>query len=122
MASETIETIETIADIVAEIRAYGAQPPPRLMWLEIADRLEAAWKRERAEVREIASTTILKERVPIGNAAALRGALLKAWTMLNVCDWPDGVNMDGVADIMREIEAALFAPAAEQKGEGDGSK
>lgn len=38
---------ETLADIVAEIRAYGAQPPPRLMWLEIADRIEAAWKRER---------------------------------------------------------------------------
>lgn len=38
---------ETVADILAEIRAYGAQPPPRLMWLEIADRIEEAWKWER---------------------------------------------------------------------------
>ncbi len=38
--------MEKIADIVAEIRAYGAQPPPRFMWLEIADRIEAAAKRE----------------------------------------------------------------------------
>ena len=44
---EMAQEIETVADIVAEIRAYGAQPPPRLMWLDIADRLEAGWKRER---------------------------------------------------------------------------
>jgi hypothetical protein len=45
--SEENEKRETVADILAEIRAYGAQPPPRLLWLDIADRIEAAWKRER---------------------------------------------------------------------------
>ena len=44
---------ETIDDIVAEIRAYGAQPPPRLMWLEIADRIEAACERDRTCRRSI---------------------------------------------------------------------
>ena len=47
MSSDQVDRLDTLADIAAEIRAYGAQPPPRLMWLEIADRIEAAWKRER---------------------------------------------------------------------------
>lgn len=51
MANESEqEKRDTLADIVEEIRAYGAQPPPRLMWLEIADRIEAAWERERTEI------------------------------------------------------------------------
>ena len=44
---------ETIDDIVAEIRAYGAQPPPRLMWLEIADRIKSALDRDRTSRRSI---------------------------------------------------------------------
>lgn len=47
MASENEnEKRETLADIVAEIRAYGAQPPPRLMWLDIADRIEIVAKQD----------------------------------------------------------------------------
>lgn len=48
---------------------------------------------------------------PIGNIYALRQALNKAYTMLKVCDWPEGTDMKGVADLMKEIETAIDAPA-----------
>lgn len=48
---------------------------------------------------------------PIGNIYLLRQALVKAHTMLKVCDWPEGVYMKGVADLMKEIESAIDAPA-----------
>lgn len=48
---------------------------------------------------------------PIGDIYALRQALVKAHTMLKVCDWPEGVRMKGVADLMKEIESAIDAPA-----------
>lgn len=48
---------------------------------------------------------------PIGNIYALRQALVKAHTLLKVCDWPEGVNMQGMADLMKEIESAIDAPA-----------
>ena len=70
---------ETIDDIAAEIRAYGAQPPPRLMWLEIADRIEAALKRERAAfdcecagIAELAAKEEAARHKP-GNVAAKEG-------------------------------------------------
>ena len=43
------EKQETIKDIVAEMREYESTPPPRDAWLDLADRIEAAWKREREE-------------------------------------------------------------------------
>ena len=88
MASES----ETLADIVAEIRAYGAQPPPRLMWLEIADRIEAAWKRGREAV---------------GNAAAIYASLVKIHDMTNALDEKCGVDPVEIRDLAR---AALAAP------------
>lgn len=48
---------------------------------------------------------------PIGNIYLLRQALVKAHTMLMVCDWPKGTDMKGVADLMKEIETAIDAPA-----------
>lgn len=112
MASER----ETLADIVAEIRAYGAQPPPRLMWLEIADRIEAALKRERAAfdcecagIAELAAKEEAARHTP-GNAAAMREAVIKALTLLNVCDWPSGVSLDGVREVIHEIDSVLDKP------------
>ena len=44
------------------------------------------------------------------NAAALRDALIKALTLLSVCDWPPYVSLDGVAEVVREIDSALDKP------------
>ena len=164
MASETEqERRETLADIVAEIRAYGAQPPPRLMWLEIADRIEAAWKRERAEVEANALAVggiVEAARHKPGNAAAMSEALETILDKVNGLDEECGVDPVEIRDIARaalaaparncdrfaDAEAArqawladaenwdefgspklelhewLLAPAAERKGDGDGSK
>lgn len=52
------------------------------------------------------------EETKIGekDAAKLRDALVKAATMLAVCEWPDGTDMEGVAKLRRDIDAALAAP------------
>ena len=39
-------TNETINDIIRELREYGDRPPPRRAWIDIADRLDAAYKRD----------------------------------------------------------------------------
>ena len=40
----------------------------------------------------------------------LREALVKAQTALKICEWPDGTRMEGVAELMRQIDAALAEP------------
>lgn len=78
----------------------------------VADRIEAAWKRERVEVRMTASTTILKERVPVavGNAAAMYEALVK---IAHYCDDENEMDDPYCADghILSDMaRAALSAP------------
>ena len=108
---------ETIDDILEEMRNKGWEKcqlgwdENRALFLELAYRIEAAWKRERVEVRETASTTILKERVPVavGNAAAMREAVVLALSLL---DLKDGVPYKTVSqkdiDFMK---AALAEPS-----------
>lgn len=62
---------------------------------ELADRLEEAAKREKAQH---------------GNSAAMREAVIKALTLIHVCDWPPGVSLDGVVEVVREIDSALDKP------------
>lgn len=50
---------------------------------------------------------LLKER---GDCAKLRKVLIKAQTALVICEWPDGTRMEGVAELMHQIDAALAAP------------
>lgn len=52
----------------------------------------------------------LKTKTEVGNAAKLREALIRALTMLAVCEWPDGTNMEGVEELRRDIDAALDVP------------
>ena len=67
MASESEqEKRETLADIAAEIRAYGDRPPPKRAWLDIAERIEA-----------IDSADAWRSPYSPGNAAAMREALRK---------------------------------------------
>lgn len=39
-------TNETVDDIERELREYGDRPPPRRAWIDLADRLHAAYKRD----------------------------------------------------------------------------
>lgn len=121
--SETVndEKRETIAEVVADMRKAGALMPAAYMrdLLNYADRIESAWKREKAEWEAAAcacvsdavmSGRVAVEHVPIGNAAALRQAVVKALTLLQVCTWPSGVSLDGVAEVVHEIDSALDKP------------
>jgi hypothetical protein len=120
------ETVESIESIVAEMR-YGTIRKHRTdheLLALYADRIEAAWRREKSEIeadalavgglveaerrRVVVSKT---ETTTVGNAAAMRDAVVKALTLINVCDWPPGVSLDGVAEVIREIDSALAAPA-----------
>lgn len=66
MASENDGKRETLADIAAEIRAYGDRPPPKCAWLDIAERIEAI---DSADAWRSLYTP------QVGNAAAMREAL-----------------------------------------------
>lgn len=98
---------DTLAAIVAEIRAYGAQPPPRLMWLEIADRIEAI---DKADALRCLHTP--------GNAAAMREAFKGLDEEMKFCErnveLGIGFALEGLREhcrIVRQIlNAALSAP------------
>jgi len=136
MASENgQEKRETLADIVAEMRKVKGFPVPYApsgydgVWatdlIDFADRIEAAWKRERAEIEAqalsiggIVESSRHKQK-PQGNAAAMRDALvcLKN-TELAFCEnnvrlgvGLTALGMELHCRIMRElIEPALAAP------------
>jgi len=116
-ATATITTVnqKAIAAIANEIRARaGAWPDEKLKQydLRLADRIEEAVRRECAEAREIAATTVLEDTkyvyVPVGNAAKLREAVVLALSLL---DLKEGVPYKTVSqkdiDFMK---AALAEP------------
>ena len=39
-------TNETVDDIERELREYGDRPPPMRAWIDLADRIDAAYKRD----------------------------------------------------------------------------
>ena len=131
MASESeSEKRETLADIVAEMRtrsrevkeAFGGGPDGVENMLDIwADRIEAVWKRqEKTYLDQIRDAMNMwghekhiaehAQKPKVGNAAAMREAIIKALTLIQVCDWPPGVSLDGVAEVVREIDSALDKP------------
>ena len=186
MANESEqEKRETLADIVAEMREKAAhfeknselmvsENAIALFILPYADRIEAAWKREKAEAEADALAVggiVEAARHTPGNTAATRKALKTIHDKVNSLDEECGVdpveirniaraalsaparncdimsrstctkhfstiyegNRDGLCDVQTEREKNihlyyiafnkwLFAPAAERKGEGDGSK
>ena len=98
---------ETSADIEAELRELSEsakyakyseyQPtvygkPIALYFAELADRIKAVVKQE------------------LCNGAAMREALSTAIILLKVCEWPDDVPMQDIAEVMDKIEKAFFAP------------
>lgn len=80
---------------------------------KLLDDIEAAWKREKSEIEANALAVggvVEAARHSPGNAAALRDAVVKALTLISVCDWPPGVSLDGVAEVIREIDSVLDKP------------
>ena len=123
MASEIEqEKRETLADIVADMREAGALMPAAYMrdLLNYADRIEAAWKRERAAfdcecagIAELAAKEEAARHKP-GNAAAMREALEKIYLYAqSICEYKDEPAMVcRRADLIeRAVNAALSAPA-----------
>lgn len=113
MASEN----ETVADIIAEMRrgtklqGYWRSSDLNEILIYNADRIEAAWNRERAEIEQSAlSCGALVERSrrkPVGNSAAMREALMRIKHLfrdINLCEDTLGNEAYAIAD------AALSAP------------
>ena len=60
--------METVDDIERELREYGDRPPPRRAWIDLADRLHAAYKRDMqaiVDANETAMDEIAKLRKTI---------------------------------------------------------
>ena len=131
MASENESgRCETLADLVSDLRAkarkfigyhgVGWSEGGRLM--SLADRIEAAWRREKAEWEAAAcacvSDAVMSGRVavehePVGNAAAMREALNKvgnaaAWIAESCNDQQTAKYMN---DMIAIVQSALSAPA-----------
>lgn len=119
MSENKQEKRETLADIVADMRKAGALMTAAYMrdLLNYADRIEAAWRQEKAEWESAACTfvsdavmsdKVAVEHVPVGNAAALREALKTIHDKVNSLDEECGVDPVEIRDITR---AALSEPA-----------
>lgn len=61
--------METVNDIERELREYGDRPPPRRAWIDLADRLDAAYKREMQAIVDANETAM---RTAMGEIAKLR--------------------------------------------------
>ena len=136
MASEN----ETIADIVAKLRrqsneeyAFAAKlrsddcddvdytrascyDEDAKYLSQIADRIEAAWKRERVEIATTAAAQAVNltnekfANTPVGNAAATREALEAALPIMRNCPFTH-YNTNDVDAVVSKMEFALAKPA-----------
>lgn len=122
------EMCETIADIVAALRKCGDEwvGDMSMVYMEgagcfasyLADCLEAAWKREKAEWEAAAcafvsdavmSGKVAVEHAPVGNAAAMREALVKIKALLGECY--NGELYEKADEAIAVADDALSAPA-----------
>lgn len=117
------EKRETVADIVAQMRGRGEDGRmDRRLWLDYADRIEAAWKRERAKVEADALEAggIVEAGRNNGNAAAMREALVAVKKSIDDIG-KSSLDCDPIilmaaltqvcARLSSRIERALSAPA-----------
>lgn len=126
-------SVDELADKVREIAAiiHTDEFHEESHELErLADEIKAAWKRERDElIYAYDPTKAGRGRLPdgsayaleamrepvtachaVGDAAALRQAVIKALTLFQVCTWPSSVSLDGVAEVIHEIDSVLDKP------------
>lgn len=113
--AEWIDKTETVADIAAVLRRYVLP--------SLAERLEAAWKRERAfnamteaaneRLREHLQIALEGNKKPVGNAAALREVCVKCRELAEVI-WQSECGEDvssEIAELRDLLNFALAAPA-----------
>ena len=110
------ENRETITDIVEAMRGRGEDGRMDMsLWRDYADRIEAAWKRERAEVEAdalevggiVEAARTAEKSSAFGNVAAMRDALLNIQEYAAAMDVDDG-NVLAILDACRD---ALAWPA-----------
>ena len=131
------EKNETVADIVADIRAQNqglpedsyALSPLVCDLLSFADRIEAAANRQFREVakmipHEEVAVSKMETTTPTGNSAAMREALMETKSTIATCmeilnKIPDGCDYDGLVDAVADelcdlreshVKTALSAP------------
>ncbi len=105
--------MESLSDIVAEYRRDYEDMKARRLYLptseylrRLLDRIEAAWKRERAEVEAIVEAARTAEKSSaVGNAAAMREALVAIGETYR--EHPYDHDDDAIANI---VDVALAAP------------
>ncbi len=107
---------ETIADIVAEMRrradsAFPYDVDTMNMLEPLADRIEAAWKREREAMLKTAMMAKCEvcSKQPVGNAAAMREALtpwisLAEWLVKNA--GKDALG-NGISEIVPQLRRRI---------------
>lgn len=107
---------ETIAEIVECMRGRGEDTRmDAALWRRYADRIEAAWKREKAEIEAGATSKMLDGATIIdnrscGNAAEIRKALESArnWCLNRLGNASYQVDVEWLLSV---VNAALAAPA-----------
>lgn len=137
--SENEKKREAIADVLADFRQYisNTNIPPEVAETIVCyiDRIEAAWKHEREEAEadalSVGGVVEAARYKRVGNAAALRDALVKIYREVRsycidygageshmslidriVDDPPDYTSFrDSILEIDRIVEAAFSAPA-----------
>lgn len=121
MASESEqEKRETLADIVAMLRANArGERFDEFSFSSLADRIEAAWKREREVLREAATEKMLEGATIIynrghGNAAAMRETLLVVRDALDTISAHEddiGFVRAWIGQTKNAVQEALSSPA-----------
>lgn len=114
---------ETMADIIAEMRrrekSHYYPKVARNIMHQYSDRIDAAWKREKAEWESAAcacvSDAVMSGRVavehpPFGNAAAMREALLRIVEFAKAWADPGADAATTLGLIIDKAESALSSP------------
>lgn len=108
--------METIADIVAEMRAKTAKSKDEAWydkekWAELCSRIEAAWEREaKAIATENAVLPAVCITKPVGNAAKMRGVLEELIANIEMRSSTFGLNVMVDTKTFLNAKAALAEP------------
>ena len=109
---------ETVADIVAQMRGRGEDGRMDMsLWRDYADRIDAAWKRERSKIEAdalavggiVEAARTAEKSSAVGNAATMLEALasVRNWCINKLVGASFQVTVEGLLSI---VEAALSAP------------
>lgn len=87
-----MEAVKLIDGIVGELRGFDETPPPKKVWMDIADRLEKAFGQYRDATMSFINGINAKMEDQVGNVGKLRNILSR------VHDWLGVLIRDGRPD------------------------